>query len=183
LSRYDGNVFVIGDFDESMDTEIILPLIKCIQKQRELRDGRIDLHINSGGGSRLQMQQIIELVEVAKRDDIIVRTIVPFAAFSAGSMVAVTGTPGERYISRSGMHLLHYGSTWGEVTTPLQIDRTNQFQNTLFKGVIAHYKKYADVPDLEANLADDGFVVPANKAVKYGLADKYMDVLDIGYDV
>lgn len=183
MNRNDGNVFIIGDFDDDMETDIVLPLIKCIQKQRELNDGRIDLHINSAGGSRLQMQQVIELVELAKREDIVVRTIVPFAAFSAGSMVAVTGTPGERYIGRQGMHLLHYGTAGEEVSTPLQIERTTAFQKMLFKSVVDHYKRHADVPDLEENLNDDGFIVPASKAIKYGLADRYIDAFDIGYDV
>src|SRR5690348_1190487 len=104
--HYEDNVFFIGDFDDSLEQQITVPLIQEIKKQRELRDGQIDLHINSFGGYAHLVMNLVELVELAKRDGITVRTIVPSVAFSAGSMLAICGSTGERYIARTAEHLV-----------------------------------------------------------------------------
>jgi len=174
------NVFFIGDFDESLEREVAIPLIRQIQKQRRLSNGRIDLHINSFGGHVHLMQQLVEYVEIAKSDGIVVRTIVPAVAFSAGSMLAVTGTPGFRYIGRAGEHLVHYGQTASFETTPTQIQRLSAWKERGFKTNIAHYKKYCDIPDLEKRMEDDGFFVVARDAIKWSMADKYLDKFDLG---
>lgn len=178
----DGNVFFIGDFDDNAERELAITLPKEIQRQRKFRDGRIDLYINSFGGYAHLVFQLIEMVEVAKRLDITVRTIVPSIAFSAGSMLAITGTPGERYIAKDGEHLLHYGTTGSQETTPVQIERMTAYKNRDFKKTLKHYERYAKVPDLSKHLADDGFFVPAKQCISWGLADKYMDKFDIGFD-
>jgi ATP-dependent protease ClpP protease subunit len=183
LNVREGNVFFLTDFDDNMEGNIVLPMIKEIQKQREYRDGRLDLHINSWGGYSHLVDQLVELVEIAKREEITVRTIVPAVAFSAGSMLAITGTPGERYIARNANHLIHYGFTGSAETTPLQIERFHAWKKADFANVIKHYNKYSSVPDIEEHLKDDGFFVKASDCIKWGLADKYMDKFDIGFDI
>lgn len=178
----EGNVFFIGDFDDNAEQNLIIPLTKEIQKQRRLRDGRIDLYINSYGGYKHLVFQLVTLVEIAKREDITVRTIVPHIAFSAGSILAITGTPGERYIDRDAEHLLHYGRTGSMETTPEQVERNYAVKARDFKKILAHYNKYSDVPELEEAMNDDNFFVPANKCIKWGLADKYMEKFDIGWE-
>jgi len=179
----EGNIFVMNDFDDNMESSIVLPLTLEVQKQSQLRNGQIDIYVNSFGGYAHLVSHIIELVEIAKRNDVVVRTIVPSIAFSAGSMLAITGTPGHRYISRDGEHLIHHGSTGSMETTPTQIERFTQWKKRGFDLNLKHYKKYANVPNLDTEMLDDGFFVPANKCIKYGLADKYMDKFDIGVPV
>lgn len=179
----DGNVFYFGDFDDSAELNVATEFVKQIQKQRKYRDGRIDIWINSFGGYAHLVYHLIELVEVAKRDGIVVRTIVPNIAFSAGSMLAVAGTPGERYIAREAEHLIHYGQSGSTESTPKQIERWTGFKNRDFKHTLDIYKKYAAVPNLDSEMMDDGFLVPAPKAIKYNLADKYMEKFDIGYNL
>lgn len=176
----DGNVFILNDFDDSMESSVVLPLTLEVAKQSKLRDGQIDLYINSFGGYAHLVFHIIELVEIAKRNDVKVRTIVPSVAFSAGSMLAVTGTPGERYIAKTGEHLIHYGRTGSVEETPKQIERWSAYKSRDFKNTIAHYEKYSKVPNIDTEMMDDGFFIPASKCVKYGLADKYMEKFDIG---
>ena len=176
---YEDNVFFIGDFDESLERDIVIPLTMEIAKQSEKKKGRIDLYINSMGGYGHLAYHLVELVESAKRQDVEVRTIVTNSAFSAGSMLAITGTPGERYISRTGSHLIHYGSIASFEQTPQQIERYNKWKKKFFSDNVAHYKKYANVPDLEKHISDDGFFVTAAECVKWKLADKYMDKLEI----
>lgn len=173
------NVFFIGDFDDSLESCTIVPLIQEIKNQRRRRDGKIDLHINSFGGYAHLVMNLVELVEIAKREGIIVRTIVPSVAFSAGSMLAVSGSPGERYISKTGEHLVHYGSTGSVETTPTQIERYRAWKDRDFKNTIKHYQRYCTIPNLEEQLKDDGFFVPARDCIKWGLADKYTDKLEL----
>lgn len=177
--HYEDNVFFIGDFDDSLESSVIVPLIQEIKRQRERADGQIDLHINSIGGYAHLVFHLIDLVENAKREGVIVRTIVPSIAFSAGSMLSITGTPGERYIARNAEHLVHYGSTGSVESTPTQIERYRAWKNRDFKNTIKHYEKYCDIPNLEQHLMDDGFFVPARDAIKWGLADKYTDKLEL----
>jgi ATP-dependent protease ClpP protease subunit len=175
-----GNVFYIEDFDEGAARDHIIALTKAVQTQRQFKEGRIDLYINSAGGYMYLVQHLIELVEIAKRDGVVVRTIVPYMAFSAGSMLAITGTPGERYIARDAEHVIHYGTTLGtQEETPKQIERWSGYKARDFKKRIAHYEKYAEVPGLDAEMMDNGFSVPAQKCIKWGLADKYLDKFDI----
>lgn len=174
------NIFFIGDFDDALEDRIAVSLAKEIENQSKLREGRIDLWINSYGGFSHLVMHLVELVEMAKRNGVLVRTIVPSVAFSAGSMLAVTGSPGHRYIAKHADHLVHYGSVGSMETTPTQIERWKAWKDRGFKYTITHYEKYANVPNLREQLQDDGFFVPAVNCLKWGLADKYMDKLDLG---
>ena len=146
-----------------------------------MRDGRIDIWINSYGGFTHTAMHVIEAIELARRNDVIVRTIVPSLALSAGSLMAVVGTPGERYIARKAEHLLHYGTIGGLAHTPEQVERSKAYQKRSFNNILSHYRDNSEVPDLENKISDDGFFVPAAQAIKWKLADKYMDKLVIGY--
>lgn len=177
------NVFFLTDFDDDMEGSIILPLIAQIQKQRQYKDGQLDLYINSFGGYKHLVFQIISLIELAKREGITVRTIVPDIAYSAGSILAITGTPGERYIERTAEHLIHYGATGSMETTPEQLERNTAQKKENFKKILNHYKKFTDIPADELNrlMNDDSAFITAAKCIKWGLADAYMEKFDIGY--
>jgi ATP-dependent protease ClpP protease subunit len=176
---HDGNLFFIGDFDESMESELLIPLTREIQNQRVADNPRIDLYINSAGGNLYLLQHLIQLIEIAKRDKIVVRTMVMSMAYSAGSLLAITGT--ERYIAKGAEHLIHYGNGGYASATPVQAKRQSDKLTREFKWNVNHYKKYAKVPDLEKNMSDDNFYVTASDCIKWGLADYYLDELDIGY--
>ena len=178
----DGNLFFLADFDDHMEATVVLPLIKEIQKQRTLVDGRIDLYINSFGGYRHLVFQLISLVRQAQRDGVVVRTIVPDIAYSAGSILAVTGSPGERYIEKTAEHLIHYGLTGSAETTPEQVERNYIQKQQGFKKILDHYASYTNLgrDDLEMLMNDDSAYLSANKCIKHGLADRYMEKFDIG---
>lgn len=184
MNIIDGNVFQLSDFDDQMEQTLVLPLYREVQKQSELKQGYIDLYINSFGGYRHLVFQLVSLLEVAKRNGVIVRTIVPDVAYSAGSILAVCGTPGERYIERTAEHLLHYGFTGGGgESTPEQVERNTMQKHEGFKKIYNHYQKYCNVPDLKEKMNDDSFFVPASKCIKQGIADKYMEKFDISASV
>jgi len=178
---HEDNIFFIGDFDDHLEQQVIVPLTQQVATQSERADGRIDLYINSIGGYGHLVMHMIMLVEAAKRQGVIVRTIVPNMAFSAGSMLAITGTPGERYIDRHADHLVHYGQIASFETTQEQVTRYRKYKERQFKHMLSHYVTYTDIPkeDLERNMADDAWFIPARDCIKWGLADKYTDKLDI----
>lgn len=178
----DDNVFFLADFDDNMEATIVLPLIREIQKQREKKNGRIDLYINSFGGYRHLVFQLISLVRLAQREGIVVRTIVPDIAYSAGSILAVTGTKGERYIEKTAEHLIHYGNTGSAESTPEQVERTYAQKKLGFSKILRHYQDNTnlDASDLDQLMNDDQGFIPANRCIKWGLADKYMEKFDVG---
>lgn len=179
INQNDGNIFFIGDFDDGAE-DIVIPLTKQIQKQRERHDGRIDLYINSYGGYKHLVFQLVSMVEMAKAEGVVVRTIVPYIAYSAGSILAIAGTPGERYIDPGAEHLLHYGMMGSMETTPEQVARNHVMKSREFKKILDHYNKYSSVPDLAAKMNDDSFFATAAQCKKWGLADHYIDKFDIG---
>ena len=174
----EGNVFVISDFDEPLEQQLV-PLTKEVKNQSRLSEGRIDMYVSSFGGYLYLAQHLIELIELAKGNGVVVRTIVPSIAASAGSIVAVTGTPGERYIARDAEHVVHYGTRYDRTQTPNQLDRSYESIVRSYKWVEKHYNKYCDIPNLESEIADDGFTLTAAKCIKYGLADKYLDKMEL----
>lgn len=173
------NQFFIGDFDDELEANVIIPLTKQIQKQSITYGGSIDLYINSMGGYAHLVNHMVELVEIAKRQEVVVRTIVPNMAFSAGSILAITGTPGERYIGKDAEHLIHYGQIASFESTPQQVERYRKWKERYFKATVQHYKKYAAVPNIDKEILDDGWFVPAKDCIRYKLADKFMDRLEI----
>lgn len=176
---HEDNIFFIGDFDDALEDRVIIPLTQQVAEQSDAKDGRIDLYINSVGGYVHLVNHMVELVEIAKSQGVVVRTIVPDMAFSAGSALAITGTPGERYIARKAEHLIHYGQIMSFETTPEQIKRFTAWKDRKFKANLEHYKKYCNIPDLDKHILDDGFFVTAQQALKWGMADKYMEKLEL----
>jgi hypothetical protein len=57
----------------------------------------------------------------------------------------------------------------------MQHDRAAEYAKMWFKQTIDHYNRYCDIPDLADEIRDDGFYIPAVKAVKWNMADKYLD--------
>lgn len=169
-----GNHFYIGEFDGALE-ELMPALSFEVERQANEKDGYLDLYINSYGGNSDVANHMVSLIEIAKAHGVTVRTIVTSAAFSAGSWVAVTGTPGERYIAKTAAHLVHYGTIGSASGTPIQHDRAAEYAKMWFKQTLTHYDHYCDIPNLAEEIKDDGFYIPAVKAIKWGMADKYLD--------
>jgi ATP-dependent protease ClpP protease subunit len=176
----ENNIFVLNDFDDVMEANIPLALTLEIQKQRKYRDGRIDLYINSFGGYAHLVFHLTSLIELAKNDGVVVRTIVPSIAYSAGSILAITGTPGERYIDANAEHLIHYGRQGSMESTPEQLERNHVQKTEHFKRIKRHYQQYTNIPDIDTLMNDDSAFINSTKSIKWGLADKKMDKFDIG---
>lgn len=184
MSYCEGNTFYIGDFDESMEADIFIPLIREIKNQtRYAQEKRvIDFWVNSYGGYAALAFHLVEQMEIAKRAGIKVRTIVTSAAYSCGSIVAVAGTQGERYIAKDARHLAHYGRVMSSDSTPEQLERNTQFAKDHFNQILRHYKKYCNGPsphELEEAMKDDHYFIPSKKSISWGMADKYIEKFEL----
>lgn len=168
------NVYILGEFDFSLIENVIIELKELIDKLTKLKDGqKITFYINSNGGYSDILFPIVDLIEEAKKNDIIIETHVSRKAYSCGSLLAITGTKGYRFINERAEHVVHYGRFGGHrLETPKQIDRTSSYYKRYLKTIINHYKKYSNVPELEKQVEDDYFFIPAKQCVKWGLADK-----------
>lgn len=178
-ARIEDNLVYIGEFDEQMEDVLSLELVKTIQEQERLADGRIDFYINSYGGLADVAFHVVELMEYAKTQGVTIRTIVTSAAYSCGSIVAVAGTHGERYISENGQHLAHYGRIGSVNETPTQTQRNSKRSLDFFNQIYKHYEKHCDIPDLETKISDDGWFISAKEAKKWKMADHYMNRLRV----
>lgn len=176
--RDENRFYITGEFNKDMEDGVVSHLRKEIDKQADRKDGLIELNISSNGGNAYVLVQIVELVELAKRKGVKVRTVVTSHAYSCGSMLAVTGTKGERYISRYAEHLVHYGQFDGyRKSTPLQVERDADRFRRWTGTILSHYERYCNIPDVADRLKDDSLWIPADDAIEWGLADKYADEL------
>lgn len=178
------SVFLIGDFDDQMDRDLLPALTDVIHKKAANRGGEITLYINSHGGFVHLAWHIVGLIEIAKNHGITVRTVVTGVAYSSASIVAVSGTVGERYISSRSEHLVHYGQAESTNRTPSQVYRNYAEHLRGFDLIKNHYLSNTgiDSETLEIILDDDAGYVTAKAALLYGFADKTMTELKLGVD-
>lgn len=162
--------YVFGDFDE--------PLLKDVGKELMFsalniggRSPGINLWINSYGGMVSVLKTFLDAIEIAKKRGVIVSTYATGAAYSCGSMLAVAGSPGHRRMGATTNHLLHFGWTGAEGTSPTEFDRDAARSRDHFDFVLNHYRKNAKVPRLREKLKDDNLFVGFDQACEWGLAD------------
>ena len=176
----ENTVYIHGEFDDSI-VELLPQIQRIINTQKERKEGKIIFNINSVGGYNSQLMCLINLIENAKKDNIIVETIVNYMAYSCGSMLACSGTTGHRYIAEYAAHLCHYARGSDYSATPTQINRNAENFLRLQNNIKALYKKYCEptakkgfVAKLFDNMKDDCFFIPAKQCIEYGLADKIL---------
>lgn len=173
------NVFIIGDIEDDIPEQLFLPLTEAVETQSNLKDGKIVMYVNSHGGYSHFAFHVVELMEIAKRNGVIVQTVVMDQACSAGSVISVAGTPGERYASPGARFLIHYGYAGTWASTPKNAERYNKEVYDHFGRVHDHYHYYCDIPDLEEHMADDNWFLDFKAAKKYKLFDKHIDKFEI----
>lgn len=173
------NAYLYGDVDYDWRESIIIPLYEKLDSLTRMKEPSATFYISSNGGYTSLMWDIVEWMERAKASEVTVRTVVTSHAYSAGSVIAVSGSAGERYIGKRASHLIHYGQGGGYLqTTPLQVERDAKFMKRHFATILAHYKAYCDIPDLTKLMMDDGLTFNAAESIKYKLADKYTAALE-----
>ena len=173
-------VYICGEFDKSI-IELLPKINDIIATQKPLKEGKLIFRINSNGGYVYILNSLLNIVEQAKKDGIIVETIVDDRAYSCGSQLACSGTIGHRFMSEYAEHLCHYGSGGFRSHTPEQIERDADYLKRSFANIKARYKKYCEptaqkgmVAKLFEKMKDDSFFIPAKECIRYGLVDKIL---------
>lgn len=168
------NVIYIHDiFDEDIVRNVLASFDLLIKEQSSKKDGKITIDIDSDGGYTRYLKSLLLRVEKAKKEGIIIETIVSASAYSCGSMLACSGTKGHRYISEFSEHLCHLGSGTLTANTDLQLERGSERLKAHFDFVRNTYKKYANIPNLEEVIKDDCLFVRGQTIIDWGLADKF----------
>lgn len=170
-SHSDGHRFFLNEFDESLDA-IMLDMIGAIAQKDTIW---VELWINSEGGDASRAFAVVELMSLAKQRGIQVKTCVLSEANSAGSMVAVAGSPGFRYVAPGGVYMIHYGESDQSVVGPVEAARLAAANRDHFKKVLQHYKDHCNIPQLGSKLKSNYLYIPADQAIEWGLADGYLE--------
>ncbi len=182
VSTCKDNSFFINEFDESLD-ELFLEVIQQTDEQRLVMDaafpsrcgGQLHFYINSDGGDSSRALSLVALMERAKALGVTVKTFVLYGAYSSGSMVAVAGTSGHRFISHFGEHMLHYGNFNGGVSGPAESERHHQSAIKHFDVIKSVYERNCKIPDLDAKLKSGNYYIDPSTAIAWKLADGYLE--------
>ncbi len=166
-------IYICGAFDSSI-VDILSELRRLIETESKKTDPKITFIINSDGGQTDMLKILLTEIEKAKTLNIVVKTIVHSNAYSAGSILAMSGTKGNRYISEHAQHLIHYGSAGFTAYTPLQLDRNTAYLKEHFEWVKKMYVKYATVKNLNEVILDDNYRIYGQDIIENGLADKFV---------
>lgn len=168
--------YIFGGFDDTLLTKVGEDFVEAAHSLSGSFGvvPRINLFINSPGGYTTVLRTFLDATEVAKARGVEVATFVTGGAWSCGSMLAVAGTKGLRFMSPTATHLLHYGFTAATGTSPEEFERDAEHSLLHFDFVVQHYKRHARVPKLRKLLKDDNLFVGIDQALEWGLADKKM---------
>lgn len=167
-----GRFFIGGAFDESIQTEIVPNLFDAINSKSDRIGAKIQFLINSPGGSTHVLKDLLSLIDIAKNNDIIVETLVFGNAYSCGSMLAVSGTPGHRIVGKYAEHLCHLGGAGSVSKNEEDLKRFTARTKTHFEFIKSIYKENCKIPNLDEVIHNDNFFVRGRNLVKYGLADR-----------
>lgn len=132
-------------------------------------DKPVNFYINSPGGSVTAGMAIYDTMQFIKPE---IHTIVMGQAASMGSLLAMAGEPGKRYILPNARHMIHQplGGASGQATdVEIQARELLRWKKVLTEIYVQHTGKTYD--QLTQDMERD-FFMTADEAVKYGLADK-----------
>lgn len=168
----DGNIYLLGEFDDTISKNVTHNLVKLIDEQSALKEGTINFYINSNGGYDHELFNLLALIAIAKQKGIKITTTVLGRAYSAASLLAVQGDYRRMY--KHADHLLHYGTASGEAKTPVQATRLKKHLDTKFNYMLSLYTEHTKLTRkwLEEHMYDDDLRLNAQECLKYGLVDE-----------
>jgi ATP-dependent Clp protease protease subunit len=159
-------VYLGTEIDDGVANVVVAQLLHL---ESENSESEINLYINSPGGSVSAMFSIYDTLQFIAAP---VATTCVGQAASAAAVLLAAGTPGRRSILPHGRVLLHQPSTQGQGTLPdlvLQAREIVRVRSQMEEVLSRHTGQ-----SLERVRADTDrdMVLPAEKAVAYGLVDE-----------
>ena len=167
-----GNRFYIfGDIDETIPEKIIGPMSLVIEELGKQKHPQpIEVFLSSDGGYAQYALDIIALFHIALSNGILVKTTVTSYAFSAASLIAVSGHV--RFASEHAAHMLHFPRGEDYSHNTVMAERNMEHRKFLEQAVLDIYKKQTKVENLEEKLLGDNYFINGGKNLKkYGLID------------
>ena len=157
-----------------LDTEVTshsasLVVAQMLFLESENPEKPIQFYINSPGGSVTAGMSIYDTMQFIRCP---VHTIVLGQAASMGSLLAMAGEKGNRYILPNARHMIHQplGGASGQATdVEIQARELLRWKTVLTNIYATHTGKAYD--ELAKDMERDNFMT-ASEAVQYGLADK-----------
>ena len=184
------SVFILDEFRSSTTNEMIGDLSDLVMKL-EPRDeykgivtlkspydidtstyNVIDVFINSNGGDITILNSISTLLGIAKSKGAIIRTTVCGKAYSCGSALAITGTPGFRIMYANAYHLVHFGSQTRTAKQESEIESvvTNMKEHHANWNNLYLNNTNISQKELKKLMSKDSYI-PANNALKLSFCD------------
>lgn len=162
-----------------LDTEVnehsaSLIVAQMLFLESENPDKEISFYINSPGGSVTSGMSIYDTMQFIRCD---VSTIVMGQACSMGSLLAMAGAKGKRYILPNARHMIHQpsGGARGQATDmEIQVREILQMKKNLTQIYVNHNSADKTFDELAADMERD-FFMNAGDSIKYGLADKVLE--------
>lgn len=162
--------YVFDDFDSILLSRT-QDLYEMIDEEKELKDGKVEVLINSPGGEVSVLIALLDAFDYAKKNGVTVATKVTGLAASCGSLLAVAGTPGHRTMSKHSHHYVHLGSASAVGRTKVAFDRYAGYAGNHFDWVEEIYRKYTKIPGLKKKLEQDHLFVGFDEALKWRMID------------
>jgi ATP-dependent Clp protease, protease subunit len=164
-------ILLEGEVHDQMANLIVAQLLFL---ESEDPDKEIFLYINSPGGSVTAGLAIYDTLQFIKCP---ITTIVLGIAASMGSFLAQSGSPGKRMILPNATHLIHQplGGARGQASDmEIQVKEILRLKKTLTEIYVKHNSKGKTFDELTRDM-DRDFIMTAEEAVDYGLADKVLE--------
>lgn len=169
----DGNVYILGEFDESISENVVPALVKRIKElDGHTEDSKIFFYINSNGGFCHELYNLLALIDIAKQKGIEIYTIITGRAYSCGSMLAIHGD--HRAIYKYGTHLMHLGEAGTINHTFKQLERETNNIKEHFENIVKMYVDNTNIPEkkIREMLLDDSCFLNAEQCKEMGLVDE-----------
>jgi ATP-dependent protease ClpP protease subunit len=168
----DGNVYILGEFDSTISTEVIYAIVSLTEQIAHIKNPAIHIYINSYGGDASELFSLLSILDDAKKKNITIYTHVIGVAYSAGSILAAYGD--YRTMSRYSDHLLHLGCAGAEFSTFEQLKREAENNVKHFNKILQIYSEHTKIPKkkLTEMLKDDKLYLDADQCLKYGICDE-----------
>lgn len=166
----DRRLFLWGEVNDDMAASVIYQLHLHLEKDKSLP---VHFLINSEGGSVDSCAAIIDEMEVAKAEGLVINTISVGLSASAAAAILAFGTKGHRYSRPNSTIMLHPISFGLDADYIEQQKKQTAFiaeKSIVFNKIIADaigkdLKKYTKE-------TKDGLWLTPNKALSYGVIDK-----------
>ena len=167
----DNNIFILGDFDSTISTEVIKYLPNLIKVVSEEKHPIINIFINSSGGYTHILNSMLYHISSMKRNGIKIVTHNLGNCSSCASHLFIVGD--ERYMLDSALLLFHYGEVSFSNRSCKETAEHLKYLQNFQDNSVRHMEKYTKIPkkEIDRMLSTDNIYLTAEDCKKFGVTD------------